>query len=125
MPENFQDIGGYIKENVRLGKDYFETRLEITRLRVIRVISNSAGYIIWMIASLFLAFLAIIFLGIVSSIWLSELTGSFVTGFGLTTLGLLVLLVVAALFRKSLFINPVIRAFLRNSRDETSDDENL
>jgi hypothetical protein len=124
MPENYHDIGGYIRENVRLGKDYFETRLEIARLRVIRVISKSAGYIIWMIASLFLAFLAIIFLGIVSSIWLSELTGSFVMGFSLTTLGLLALLLVTALFRKSLFINPVIRAFLRNSRDETDEDEN-
>src|SRR5689334_2875080 len=103
------NLGSFIKENKSLVKDYLDTRLEIYKLKMIRLFSKSVGYFIWMIISVFLVFLFIVFAGLVTGFWLSSLTGSYVAGFGYTTLIMLVLIVVLAVFRKALFVNPIIR----------------
>jgi hypothetical protein len=116
-----ENLGSFFKENTKLLRDYFETRMKIYRLRALRLLSKSAGYFIWLIISLFLFFLFIIFLGVVVSLWLSNLTGSYIAGFGITTGIIFVLIIVLALFRKTLFVNPIIKAFI--SQSEEKDDE--
>ena len=117
-----ENLGSFFKENARILREYFEARMKIYRLRALRTLSKSAGYFIWLIISLFLLFLFIIFFAVVVSLWLSQLTGSYIVGFGITTAGILVLIVVLASFRKALFVNPIIKAFINQSGEEMDDE---
>lgn len=121
QPEN---LGSFVKENKALVQDYIETRLEILRLQGIRAGSKTAGYLVWIIISLFLLFLVSIFIGLVLGFWLSELTGSYVKGFGITTLIMILLVVLLALFRKALFVDPAIRKVIGSLQEKDDlDDE--
>jgi len=113
-PEN---LGTFLTENKKLVKEYLDTRLEVFKLKMIRMFSKSAGYLIWVIISLFLFFLLMTFIGLVIGFWLTDITGSYVKGFGYTSLIMLVLIMLIALFRKSLFVNPVIRLMIRRSTE--------
>src|SRR5689334_16601071 len=103
MSEN-ENFGSFFKENKKLVKEYFDTRLEIFKLKLIRLFSKSSGYFIWMIISLFLLFLLMVFVGLVIGFWLTDVTGSYVKGFGYTTLIMLAVIILLALFRKALFV---------------------
>jgi hypothetical protein len=102
----------FFSENKNLVKKYIETRLNIYRLSLVKTISKAAGYFFWIIISVFLFFLFIIFSGLVTGFWLSRITGSYTIGFGITTLIVLLLIIILALFRKALFVNPVIKAII-------------
>lgn len=115
MANQKEDLGSFFKENVQLARDYFDTRMEIYRLRMIRLLSKSAGYFLWITISLFLVFLLFIFLGLILGIWLSDVTGSYLKGFSLATLVLLVFIIILAVLRKVLFVNPIIKTFIRHS----------
>ncbi|MEI9908205.1 MAG: hypothetical protein WDO71_00130 [Bacteroidota bacterium] len=117
------NLGSFFKENKKWVKDYFDTRLEIFKLKLIRIFSKSAGYFIWIIISLFLVFLFFIFLGLVTGFWLSELTGSYVKGFGLTTLIILAVIIILTLLRKVLFVNPIIRNIINRASHENDTPE--
>ncbi|MBL7738670.1 MAG: hypothetical protein JNK14_05585 [Chitinophagaceae bacterium] len=117
MPE-FDNFGSFFRENKKLVKDYFDTRMDIFRLKMIRIASRSAGYLIWIMISLFLLLLFIIFLGITTGFWLSSLTGSYTKGFGLTTLIILAVIIILAALRKALFVNPIIRNIIHRAAEE-------
>jgi len=117
MPES-ENLDTFLKENKKLLKDYFDTKFAIYRLTLIRFFSKSAGHFIWIIISLFLLLLFIIFLGLVAGFWLSKVTGSYTTGFGIVTLIILVKIIFLTLFRKIIFINPIIRAIIKSSNEE-------
>lgn len=107
--------------------DYLETRLEIYRLQGVKAVSKTAAYIVWVIVSLFLLWLLLIFSGIVLGLWLSEVTGNYLTGFGITTLIILAFCILVYVFRKALFVNPIIRTALKHSqrrKEEEYDDDN-
>ena len=124
MSQNQPDnLGSFISENKAVLKEYLETRMEIYRLQSLRIFSKSAGYFAWIIVSLFLAFLILIFGGLMLGYWFSSMLGSYVKGFGLMTLLLVVLFVLLALFRKSLFVDPVVQSIIQKSREEEMNDE--
>ena len=114
-----ENLGAFFQENKKLVKDYFETRLDIFRLKIIRIFSKSAGYLIWIIISLFLLWLFIIFLGLVTGFWLSSVTGSYTIGFGITAIIILILIIILALLRRVLFVNPFIRTIIKKASEET------
>jgi hypothetical protein len=120
QPEN---PGGFLREMKNILKEYLETRIETYRLRGIRFFSKTVGYSFWIIISLFLFFLIIIFGGLVTGLWLSELLHSYVKGFGLTTLILMAIFILLALFRKQLFVNPIIRMVIRQTAKEKEEPE--
>ena len=115
QPDN---LGSFISENKTILKEYVETRMEIYRLQSLRIFSKSAGYFAWIIVSLFLAFLIVIFGGLMLGYWFSSMLGSYVKGFGLITLLLVILFVLLALFRKRLFVDPVVQSIIQRSREE-------
>lgn len=121
QPDN---LGGFFAENKRLVKEYLETRLEIYRLQSLRLFAKSAGYLAWILLSLFLAFLFLLFGGMMVAYWFSVLFHSYVKGFGMVALLILVLFIVIALFRRVLFVEPVIQSIIQKSKEET-EDENL
>ena len=124
MSQNQPDnLGSFISENKAVLKEYLETRMEIYRLQSLRIFSKSAGYFAWIIVSLFLAFLILIFGGLMLGYWFSSMLGSYVKGFGLMTLLLVVLFVLLALFRKSLFVDPVVQSIIQRSREEEMEEE--
>ena len=117
MPET-ETFGSFFKENKKLVREYLDTRLEVYKLKLIRIISKSAGYFIWVIISLFLLLLLMIFLGVVGGIWLSEVTGSYVLGFGIIAALVLLKIIFLAVFRNTFFVNPVIRNVISRISDE-------
>ncbi len=123
MGKQDENLGSFFKENTKLAKEYFETMMEIYRLRAIRLLSRSTGYFIWLMISLFLFFLLMIFLGIVIGLWISDLTGSYIAGFGITTAVIVLVIIMLALARKSLFVNQIIKIFIRQSNDTAQEEE--
>ncbi|PWT74589.1 MAG: hypothetical protein C5B59_10790 [Bacteroidetes bacterium] len=122
MSEN-DDLHSFLKEGKPLIADYIETRIELFRLQAIKILSQSAGYLVWILISLFLLFLILMFTGIVIGCWLSALTHSYVLGFGITTLMLVAVFIILAIFREALFVHPVIQAIIRKTAN-TGRDEN-
>jgi len=124
MSQNQPDnLGSFISENKAVLKEYLETRMEIYRLQSLRIFSKSAGYFAWIFISLFLAFLIVIFGGLMLGYWFSSMLGSYVKGFGVITLLLIILFVLLALFRKSLFVDPVVQSIIQRSREEETQEE--
>lgn len=116
-----ENLGSFLRENKELVKEYIDKRLEIFKLKMIRLFSKSAGYLIWIIVSLFLFFLLMTFIGLVIGFWLTKVTGSYVEGFGYTSLIMLAVIILLALLRKTLFINPMIRLMIRRSTESNHD----
>ncbi len=119
QPDN---LGAFFAENKTLLKEYLETRMEIYRLQSVRLFAKSAGYFAWILLSLFLAFLFLLFSGLMIGFWFSDLLHSKVKGFGLVTLLILVVFILLALFRKALFVDPVVQSIIQRSREETSEE---
>lgn len=120
QPDN---LGSFFAENKTLLKEYMETRMEIYRLQSLRIFSKSAGYFAWIMVSLFLVFLITLFGGVVIGFWVSGLLHSYVKGFGLITLLLILIFVLLTLFRKNLFVDPVIQSIIQRSREESVPEE--
>jgi hypothetical protein len=118
-PDN---IASFIHENKDVLKEYLETRYEIYRLKGVRTLSKTAGYLAWIIISLFLLFLVIIFGGLTLAYWLAGLFSSMVIGFGLTAIIIIAVFALLAIFRNQLFVNPVIRSIISRSNDHNETD---
>ncbi len=116
--EHRENFGSFAKENGRLVKEWFDEKLELYKLITARTTAKVAGMIIWTIVSLLVGFLVIVFIGLTAGFWLSTITGSYITGFGIVTLFLLLFLLTLAAFRKSIFINPIIRAIINRTAEE-------
>jgi hypothetical protein len=118
QPDN---LGSFFAENKTLLKEYLETRLEIYRLQSLRLFAKSAGLFAWVLLSLFLACLFLLFGGMMVAFWFSSLFHSQVKGFGLVTLLILVVFILLAVFRKTLFVDPVIQSVIQKSKEEEED----
>jgi hypothetical protein len=121
QPDN---LGSFFAENKTLLKEYLETRLEIYRLQSLRLFAKSAGLFAWVLLSLFLAFLFLLFGGMMVAFWFSSLFHSQVKGFGLVTLLILLIFVLLAVFRKALFVDPVIQSVIQKSKEEEEEVNN-
>lgn len=118
-----QNIQDFLDENVALIKDYLETKTDIYKLKAIRSSSLILGSLVWIIISAFLFFLLFIFIGLVLGFWFSELMDSFTIGFGLATLLIFVVMLLVAMFRKQLFIYPMIRIFIKMMTEGHTNEE--
>jgi hypothetical protein len=116
-----ENLGSFLRDNRKLVKDYLDTTLEIFKLKLIRIFSKSTGYLIWVIISLFLFFLLMTFIGLVIGFWLTNITGSYIRGFGYTSLIMLGIILLLALFRKPLFVNPFIRMMIRRTTENNDE----
>lgn len=108
---------GFFSTNRRLLKEWLEAKLEVYKLKLVRITARAAGHTIWIIVLLFLFFLLTIFLGLTAGFWLSQLTGSHIKGFGIVTLAIVLLIVLLALLRKKLFVDPFIRSIIGKMND--------
>lgn len=113
-----ESMGSFFRDNKNLVKDYLETRLEIYRLKGIRAVSKTAGYLIWLVIAIFLIWMIGLFAALVFAFWMSELTGSLVAGFAITLSFVILKVILLTVFRKQLFVNPIIRRILKKMQDE-------
>ena len=119
QPDN---LGSFFAENKKLLKEYLETRLEIYRLQSLRLFAKSAGYFAWILVSSFLAFVFLLFGGMMVGFWFAGIFHSNVKGFGLVTLLILLIFILITLFRKMIFVDPVIHSIIQRSREEGEED---
>jgi hypothetical protein len=118
QPDN---LGAFFAENKTLLKEYLETRLEIYRLQSLRLFAKSAGLFAWVLLSLFLAFLFLLFGGLMVAYWFSSILHSYVKGFGVVALLILVIFILLAVFRRALFVDPVIQSVIQKSKEGDED----
>jgi hypothetical protein len=118
QPDN---LGSFFAENKTLLKEYLETRLEIYRLQSLRLFAKSAGLFAWVLLSLFLAFLFLLFGGMMVAFWFSGMFHSYVKGFGLVALLILLVFALVTIFRRALFVDPVIQSVIQKSKEEGED----
>ena len=118
QPDN---LGAFFAENKTLLKEYLETRLEIYRLQSLRLFAKSAGLFAWVLLSLFLAFLFLLFGGLMLAYWFSSILHSYVKGFGVVALLILLIFILLAVFRRALFVDPVIQSVIQKSKEGDED----
>lgn len=116
--DQHENLGSFIKENAGLVREWIDLKIKVYRLQLIRFVARTAGYLVWTIISLFFLFLLLIFIGLTTGFWLSSLTGSYIAGFGIVTGGLALLLLVLAIYRRKIFINPIIRQLVKDEKDQ-------
>jgi hypothetical protein len=116
-----ENLGSFIKEAQKLARKYLDTRLEIYRLQAIRLLSKASGHLLWIIISLMMLLLFAVFAGLVTAFWLSDVLGSHTRGFGITAIIILLVIFLLFLFRRTLFINPIIRNIIKHTHEETSE----
>jgi len=114
QPEN---LGSFFSENKKLVTEYIETRIDLLRLQSVRMLSKTGGTLIWAVIAILFVFIILIFSGLVLGFWFSYLTGSYIKGFALATLVFVVLFLFITIFRKSLFVNPMIKKIISDSND--------
>jgi hypothetical protein len=118
-----ETFGTFMHAAKEHSRNWFETRLNLCKLKGIRLFAKMAGNFTWLIISLFLFFLFSVFAGLTLGFWLSSYLGNYTAGFGIVTLLIMLKIGLLALFRKKLFINPVIRKMIKQSCNEFSEEE--
>jgi hypothetical protein len=119
MSDNLND---FYKENKRLVADYFETRLQILKLTSVRSLSRTLSMLILITLISFMVLFFLLFLVIAFSWFMSDLLGSAAMGFLCGGGVFIVILLLAIVFRKALFLNPLIRLFIQTSTQEEEDE---
>jgi hypothetical protein len=118
--ETFGSFFSSVKEH---SVSWLEAKKNIYTLKAIRLASKIAGNFAWLIVSLFLFLLFSVFIGLTLGFWFSSLTGSYIAGFGIVTALILLKIVLLTVLKKKIFIDPVIRKFIRLSKEEWKDKE--
>lgn len=117
--DNLQD---FYKENRKLITEYLETRLEIIRLQTIGVLARTLSMLILVTLISFMVLFFILFLVISFSWYIASVTGSASIGFLSGGSIFLLIMLICIIFRKPLFLNPLIRLFIHTSTKEEEEE---
>lgn len=118
-----ENYGDFYKENKKLVADYIDTRIELLKLGAIKITAKtlSALLLIALISCMVLFF--VLFLVIAFSWFMADQLGSASLGF-LSGGGVFLLIItVSVLFRRALFLNPLIRIFIHIATDDEFEEE--
>lgn len=118
--ETFKD---FYQENSKLLKEYIDTRLELLRLHSIKTLSRTLSMLILVSLISFMVLFFLLFLVISFSWMMAEVTGSNTLGFLCGGGVFLLIILLAIILRKPLFLNPLIRLFIRTSSNEDEEEE--
>lgn len=108
----------FIRENKALLREYVDLRVRLFKLQAVKILSRSLGMLIliWVAGSVIL--FSIFFLGLAFSAWIAEQTQSAALGHLAAASLFLVLFILCILFRRTLFLNPLIRLFIEENTDD-------
>ena len=118
--ENLQD---FYTENRKLLTEYLDVRLQLLRLGSVKVLSRTLAMLILLSVISLMALLFLVFMVIAFSVWMSDVLGSTSWGFACGGLIFLLVLLLTILFRKPLFLNPLIRLFIVTSAQDDEEEE--
>jgi len=108
-----KSFSGFFNENKALLQEYLEVRVKLFKLQVIKAMSRSLSLLFAFLVVAAFTLFVILFLGLSFSFWLAEETGSNVTGFAGGAGLFFIFLLLIIIFRKPLFMSPLIRLFIR------------
>lgn len=111
-------FGDFYKENKKLVADYFETRLELIQLGAIKTMARFISALILVGLIFFMLLFFVLFLVVAFSWYMSDKMGSAALGFLCGGGVFLTLVLLSIVFRRVLFLNPLIRIFLHASTQE-------
>ena len=118
--DNLQD---FYKENRKLISEYIETRIQLLRLTSVRSLSKTLSMLILLMVISLMVLLFFVFLVIAFSIYIGNQMENPVMGFLAGAGVFLVVLLLSILFRKPLFLNPLIRLFILTTANEEEEEE--
>lgn len=119
MQESF---GSFVNETASLLKEYVEVRIELIKLRAVRMASRTLSILVTAFIITMLSLFILLFLGLTFSAWITALTGSQVAGY-VSTAGLyLILLLLVVAFRRPLLQDPMIRVFINENLNDQGDE---
>ena len=119
-PENLND---FYQENRKLLTEYLETRLQLLKLTSVRTLSRTLSMLILIALISFMVLFFLLFLVISFSWFMADALGSATLGFLLGAGVFLLIILLFVLFRKPLFLNPLIRLFIHTSTQEEEDED--
>jgi uncharacterized membrane protein (DUF485 family) len=118
-----ETLNDFYQENRKLVTEYLETRLQLIRLTAIRTLSRTFSLFIVICLVSFMVLFFLLFLVIAFSWQMADVTGSAALGFLCGAGVFLLLLTLGIVFRKPLFLNPLIRLFIQSSANEEEEDD--
>ena len=113
-----EDIGGFLQENKDMIRDYVDTRAELFKLQTIRMTARTVSMLAVVGIVAMLSLFIVLFLGMSLSFWLSAVLHNQVAGFAITGGLFILLLILVILLRKPLFLNPLVKAIIRETLSE-------
>jgi len=113
-----EDIGGFLQENKDMIRDYVDTRAELFKLQAVRMTARTVSMLAVVGIVSMLALFVVLFLGMSLSFWLSGVLNNQVAGFAITGSLFVLLLALVILLRKPLFLNPLVKAIIRETLSE-------
>ena len=120
-----ENLGDFYKENRKLVSDYIETRIELIKLSSIKTLAKILSVLILVVLVSFMILFFLLFVVIAFSWYMADQLGSAALGFLCGGGVFIAILLISIIFRRALFLNPLIRVFLHASteEDEESFDE--
>ncbi|MEY3920925.1 MAG: hypothetical protein RL634_686 [Bacteroidota bacterium] len=120
-----ENLGDFYKENKKLVSEYIDTRIELIKLGAIKTLAKTLSALILVGLISFMMLFFLLFVVIAFSWYMADQLGSAALGFLCGGGVFIAILLLSIVFRKALFLNPLIRIFLHASteEDEESSDE--
>lgn len=115
-----EDIGSFLQENKDMIRDYVDTRAELFKLQAVRMTARTVSMLAVVGIVAMLSLFVVLFLGMSLSFWLGTLLQNQTAGFAITGGLFILLLILVILLRKSLFLNPLTKAIIRETLAEGS-----
>ncbi len=118
-----ENLNDFFKDSRKLITSYIDTRIQLLRLTSIRSLSRVLSMLILVTLISFMVLFFLLFMVISFSWWIAEKTNSpsfgFLGGGGI----FLLILLIGIVFRKPLFLNPLIRLFIQTSAKEEDEED--
>ena len=117
------NLGDFYKENKKLVADYIDTRIELLKLGAIKITAKTLSALLLIALISFMVLFFLLFLVIAFSWFMADQLGSATLGF-LSGAGVfLFIILISIVFRKALFLNPLIRIFIHIGTDDDAMEE--
>lgn len=118
-----ENYGDFYKENKKLVADYIDTRIELLKLGAIKITAKTLSALLLIALISFMVLFFVLFLVIAFSWFMADQLGSASLGFLCGGGVFLLIITVSVLFRRALFLNPLIRIFIHIATDDEFEEE--
>lgn len=113
-----ENYGDFYKENKKLVADYIDTRIELLKLGAIKITAKTLSALLLIALISFMVLFFVLFLVIAFSWFMADQLGSASLGFLCGGGVFLLIIMVSVIFRRVLFLNPLIRIFIHIATDD-------